>query len=112
MWFDTFDRAPALDVTAAIDACRKLGGHLPSERDLIEAIRAGLPNGSNTFLQTSDPEIGQVPMVSGILLGVVKWTGTMPTYDDVWTTTADSRATWGWPTDVRPYRCMWTNELR
>jgi hypothetical protein len=116
-WFDNADRTGAT-VTAAIDACRKLGGHLPSERDLTEAIRAGLPNGTNAFLQTSDPMLGNCGLTEGacaavnVLVGVVKWTAAMPTFDDLWENGPNARSTWGWSYEAKPYRCMWTNELR
>jgi hypothetical protein len=116
MWLDSADRAPAATVTAAIDACRKLGGHLPSQRDLTEAIRAGLPGGTNNFILTSDAMIGACPAACGdmanILVGIVKWAATMPTYDDLWENGPNARSTWGWSFEARPYRCMWTNELR
>lgn len=105
MWIDAFDRAPPATVTVAIDTCRKVGGHLATERDLTEAIRAGLANGSGVEIHTSDSEIGNQ---GGLLVGVVKWTGTAPTYDNLW----PANATWSWPYDARPYRCMWTNEVR
>lgn len=135
MWFDNQER-PAATLTAAIDSCRKIGGHLPSERDLIEGIRAGLPNGAGKppdaalFILTSDILIGNCannpnactgcatnPASCGgfgvnMLTGVVQWTGTQPTFDDLWDNTNNSRMTWGWSFEPRPYRCMWTNELR
>lgn len=121
-WFDSVDREGAT-TTAAIDMCRKLGGHLPSERDLTEAIRGGLPNGKSVFLQTSDPELGvcgsawNAPCPGGsappnIIVGTVRWTDTMPTFDDQWENSAARRADWAWAFTVSPYRCMWTNELR
>jgi hypothetical protein len=107
MWFDSFDRAPPAKVTAAIDACRKAGGRLPSERDLTEAIRQGLPNGSSGSILTSDAEIGDGSN-SGLLVGVVKWSGTNKAFTDQYPTFS----TWGWPYNALPYRCMWTNEVR
>lgn len=107
LWFDSFDRAPAAKLTAAIDTCRKAGGHIPSERDLIEAIRQGLPNGSNTAIFTSDAEIGDGSN-NGLLMGVVKWSGVNKAFTDQYPTFS----TWGWPYNAIPYRCMWTNELR
>ena len=107
LWFDSFDRAPAAKLTAAIDTCRKAGGHIPSERDLIEAIRQGLPNGSNTAIFTSDAEIGDGSN-NGLLMGVVKWSGVNKAFTDQYPTFS----TWAWPYNAIPYRCMWTNELR
>lgn len=144
-WFDSTDREPAT-VTAAIDVCRQLGGRLPSERDLTEAIRAGLPNGTNKLLQTVDamagfcgnPRSGSCSLDGAgcgnfggkcgfLLLGVciahatcdvatyvgaVKWTGTMPAFDDLWENTDAKRSDWSKTAEAKPYRCMWTNELR
>jgi len=107
MWFDSFDRAPPAKVTDAISACRKAGGRLPNERDLTEAIRQGLPNGSNGSILTSDAEIGD-GAANGLLVGVVKWAGVDKTFTDQYST----YSTWGWPYAALPYRCMWTNELR
>lgn len=105
LWLDANDRPQAANVTVAIDTCRKAGGHLASERDLTEAIRAGLPNGSDTFIDTSDPMLGNQ---SGVLVGNVKWAGTNAGFDDLW----PANSTWAWAYDPRPFRCVWTNELR
>jgi hypothetical protein len=116
-WFDTHDRTAATALVA-IETCRKQGGHLASPRDMTEAIRAGLPNGSNTYLLTGDLSIGQCGVTYGVcptfnlFVALVKWTATMPTFDDLWVNSAASRADWGYSTDPRPYRCMWTNEFR
>lgn len=145
IWFDTADRQAAT-ATAAIDDCRKWDGHLASERDLTEAIRVGLPNGSNTFLHTSDAMRGWCGISRGgycnlggacsnvggrcgflgigvcisngdtcpvdIYVGAVKWTGTMLGFDDLWENSDAARSNWNRALDVKPYRCMWTNELR
>jgi hypothetical protein len=113
MWIDNFDRAPGATSIEAIDACRKVGGHLAGERDLFEGVRRGLPNGSGasgTWVWTSDTELGNQPMNPYLLLGVGKWTGADPKYDDLWPT----YTTWANANDatLRPYRCMWTNEIR
>ncbi len=106
MWFDSFDRAPPATATEAIDTCRKLGGHLPSERDLLEAIRHGsLPNGTGTELWSSDLELGTQ---DHLLLGVSKWQPADPQFDDLYPTFT----TWAAPSATHPYRCTWTNELR
>lgn len=103
MWLDAFDRTPA-SVGAAARVCLASGGRLASERDLTEAIRAGLPNGSATWLHTSDLEFGDF----GINVGTVRWTGTDPAFTDQYA----AYATWGALTTSGPYRCVWTNELR
>lgn len=107
MWIDALDRAPPAKVTDAVNACRKAGGRLPSERDLTEAIRQGLPNGGTKDILTSDAEIGDGSN-SGLLVGVVKWSGVDKSFTDQYAT----YSTWGWPQNAIPYRCMWTNELR
>ncbi|MBK8995105.1 MAG: hypothetical protein IPM35_05040 [Myxococcales bacterium] len=107
MWFDSFDRAPPAKPLDAIDVCRKAGGRLPSERDLTEAIRQGLPNGSSGSILTSDLEIGDGSN-GGLLVGVVKWSGVDKTFTDQYSTYSN----WGWAYNALPYRCMWTNELR
>jgi hypothetical protein len=100
MWFDSVDRGTTLWETA-IDACRREGGHLPSERDFAEAIRAGLPNGTSpSWLMTSD-----LAMTNN---HVVRWTGVEPAYTDQYST----YMSWAGPTTAYSYRCMWTNELR
>jgi hypothetical protein len=38
----------------AVSQCFATGGHLPLERDMIEAVRGGLPNGTNSTLWTAD----------------------------------------------------------
>lgn len=101
MVFDSVDRAEALPAVA-FNTCRELGGRLPYERDLTEAIRQGLPNGvgGNTYLLTAD--VGQGYFT------IVRWTGTNPTYADLF----PADMTWSAPSNARPFRCMWTNELR
>jgi hypothetical protein len=106
IWVDSFDRTSAAAL-GAIDGCRQLGGHLASERDLTEAIRAGLPNGSGSWISSSDLSIGG-GQENTLLVGIVKWTATDPAFDDQYST----YSTWGYAYESRPYRCMWTNELR
>jgi hypothetical protein len=107
MWLDSFDRQPAAKLIDAMDDCRKLGGHVASERDLTEAIRQGLPNGSNAWVWTSDGEIGDGSN-SGLLFGVVRWQGADKGFSDQYNT----YSTWAWPYNANTYRCVWTNELR
>lgn len=105
IWMDTFDRAPALTFAPAIDACRKLGGHLASERDYLETVRAGLPNGTNAWLYTSDVGLGA--STTGVRANVIRWTGTDPAFTDLYST----YNSWSQPITVRAYRCAWTNQL-
>ena len=108
MWLDSFDRAPSATFEDALDDCRKAGGHLASERDLTEAIRASLPNGTNNHLWTSDMSKGSNTTNSNLYIQIVRWQGTDPAFTDLYNT----YSTWSQSTTTRPYRCMWTNELR
>jgi hypothetical protein len=113
-WSDTFDRSPATYVEA-LKACVAAGGHLTSFRDLFELVRAGLPNGSNTFLWTSDAAGGEAgagapPAGDPAYTLQARWTavavgfdGTNPTYTTHATKVVGTTA---------PYRCGWTNEYR
>lgn len=107
MWFDASDR-PAAPWDNAIALCRNRGATLASERDLTEAIRAGLPNGSNQLLQTSDLGYGG-GNGAGLRAAAVKWT----MVDTAFTDQYSAHMTW---LDIgatpQPFRCMWTNELR
>jgi hypothetical protein len=103
MWFDSMDR-PASLPGAAFGDCEASGGHLASERDLTEAIRAGLPNGTAAmtppYVWTSDIAQGNFT--------VVFWTDVATGFTDEYS----SYMTWSGPTATYRYRCMWTNELR
>jgi hypothetical protein len=109
MWFDSTNRAAASFIDA-VAACGAEGGHLASERDLTEAIRAGLPNGAgagtsgSSRVYTSD--FGASPTVNVVL--TLSWTNVETAYTDLDTYmgTEPNLAT------LRPYRCTWTNELR
>jgi hypothetical protein len=104
IFFDTTDR-PAAAVGAAMADCGATGGYLASERDLTEAIRDGLPNGSGAYLNTWDLGLGTNPTN---LVTLVLWSGVNKAFDDQYPTFM----TWSDPAAMRPYRCMWTNELR
>lgn len=111
LWFDTLDRAPPANLQNAIDTCRKKGGHLASARDLLEAIRAGLGNGSGNFAWSGDFSLYLASPFGGsyvLRAGTLKWTGNEPAFADAFpgsSMVAD-------PTSALPYRCMWTNEVR
>ena len=102
MWFDSTDR-PSATLADAFTDCASAGGHVPSERDLTEAIRAGLPNGTgpSNYLYTSD--FAQQKTT------IVRWTGAgSSAFTDQYSTYMN----WGDQATLRPHRCMWTNELR
>jgi hypothetical protein len=104
IFFDMADR-PAATVEAAITDCSSTGGYLASQRDLTEAIRDGLPNGSGAYLNTWDAAYGSQGQ---ILVTLAMWSGVNRAFDDQY----PSYMTWSNPATARPYRCMWTNELR
>jgi hypothetical protein len=109
MWLDGTNRAAA-PIATAIDTCRQAGGHLPSERDLAEAIRHGLAGGAGPggWIYAAELEMGN--SAADINIGVVQWTQTTPAFDDSYPT----YSTWVAPYEPagRPFRCFWTNELR
>ncbi|MCP4133886.1 MAG: hypothetical protein GY754_23150, partial [bacterium] len=86
----TEDKSPA-NFYNAIDACLESGGHVPTFPDLMEMIQAGLPNGSNTYIWTSDIEGGAYGSQH---TGIVKWSGTEPSFTGLHSTysTWDTRA--------------------
>ena len=103
MWFDSTDRG-ALTLPAAFAACHAAGGRLPGERDLTEAIRLGLDGGlTANFLWSGTPSD------SPALMYVVAWTGAD---NPNWTPAIGSTMAAAALTGARPYRCMWTNEVR
>jgi hypothetical protein len=110
VWIDDFDRAPNATWDAAADVCRKVGGRLPTGRDYIETIRAGLGNGSNALLWASDflTYRGSTTLPYELRVHVVRWTGSVPTFSDVWSTYTSASAL----TSSRAYRCFWSNEIR
>lgn len=104
MWFDRFDRVPAV-LAAAAKTCAAAGGHLASERDYVEAIRSGLPNGSAAWLHSWDLTGSGTAIPYDM---AVRWTGTEVAFNDQY----PGSATWIDPAGASPYRCVWTNELR
>jgi hypothetical protein len=105
LWVDSFDRAPAVPFAQAVDACRQVGGHLASERDYLETIRAGLANGTNAWNYTSDVGLGA--STTGVRANVVRWTGVDTAFTDLYST----YNSWSQLVTVRAYRCAWTNQL-
>jgi Stigma-specific protein, Stig1 len=116
MWFDQTDR-PASAFSDAIADCNAAGGHLASERDLTEALRSALANGSNAYLFVADLGFGfNGSAIYGYYTMVVRWADTQTSYADQWTSGAGTTGDMTWSDTsaaaMRPYRCMWTNELR
>ena len=105
MWVDKFDRVQT-SLGAAMSVCNSVGGRLWSERDATETIRAGLVNGSNNWVHTWDVGRGAAGSQQEM---IVKWAGVDKLYHDFYNS---NYMTWGGLTDLRPFRCIWTNELR
>ena len=89
---------------AAHDACFSRGGHLPRATELAELIGQGLPNGTNTYLYTSD--------VNGhngtqFLSEVEKWVGLDKRFSYEYTGAATQTATWDYKTTPQAYRCIY-----
>jgi hypothetical protein len=110
MWMDNWDRSSAL-LASAMGNCAAVGGRLASARDYTEAIRHGLPNGSGVHVLTSD--LCRDDRSSGNYsprerVTILKWSATNPSFNDQY----PSYSTWSNLTTARPYRCVWTNELR
>lgn len=101
---DAFDR-PAETYINAINDCVANGGRLASLQQLSEAIRAGLPNGSDAFLWTSDGAWETQSYATA-----VKWTGTDVNFSPIYPANASwiSKNPAGSP---NPYRCVWSNQL-
>jgi hypothetical protein len=108
IWLDGVDRSPTASLQSAINACRQIGGHLASGRDLMEAVRHQLAGGSGTQIWASD-FVYRFVYPSYLVHGAVaKWTGTDPNFTDLPTTYSDTSAI----ATAHPFRCMWTNEIR
>lgn len=94
------DRAAALLPDAA-SACFEAGGHLPLAHEIGELIRAGLPDGSSTWLWTADA-------TSYRYQEIVMWAGIRPLFAGVYAaTTPPSEATWSDRTTTRLSRCVY-----
>ena len=117
MWVDSWDRTAA-SYSTGVNACLNLGGHLTSERDITEAIRAGLPNGQNALLSTTD-QLGTSSsfVISYPEMACVRWTGVNKSFQDeyYYSTPQYEMSNCGYLYDTNnkwPYRCVWTDELR
>ncbi|HTR51519.1 MAG TPA: hypothetical protein VMJ10_12475 [Kofleriaceae bacterium] len=105
MWFDSQDRV-ASTLGAAFGDCQASGAVLASERDLTEAIRNSLPNGTGAmaspWIWTSDFAQNNIT--------VVQWSNVETSFADQY----PANMTWVGvaTTSVFRYRCMWTNEVR
>ncbi len=74
----------------------------------MEAIRRNLPNivGASPPLYTS--EVGGDTPATTLFAMIVAWSDTAPGFSDQY----PAEMTWSFMTELRPYRCMWTNEIR
>ncbi len=103
LWTDSFDRS-SLGFVLAQDLCRERGGRLPSERDLIELVRAGLPNGFGWAVRLWTTDLTGESQVS-----TVSWQGQPATgYTDAEGNESADRDR----SAEFSFRCLWTNELR
>lgn len=98
---DTVDRPPAT-YASAIQTCVNEGGRLATSLQLTEAIRAGLANGSNTFLWTADST-----WESNSYSTSLKWTAIESTFSPIYSGSATNSV----KSNSQSYRCAWTNEL-
>ena len=80
----------------AASACFEKGGHMAMQRDMMELVRDGLPNGTNSLLWTADTS-------SATNTQVVRWTGIDPSYTDYYST----YATWNNRNGNLSYRCAY-----
>ncbi|MGJ8664382.1 MAG: hypothetical protein ACSHWU_12070, partial [Marinicella sp.] len=103
---DTFDR-PAATYLAATQDCLSVGGQLPTTLQLTEAIRAGLPNGFDLSLWTTDGSGNDSNAYS--YATVLNWIGTDPSFSPIYS----ANANWSTKlTTTNNYRCVWSNEMR
>jgi hypothetical protein len=105
---DREDRTPVTYFQAA-DHCRAFGARLPSTRDLEEAIRLGLPNGTGVGIWSTSSHVSDN---SGPPKLVVRWTGS----NQFWSPPNDFASglvgyNSAFPGETKPYRCVWTNEV-
>jgi len=101
---DSTDRT-ATDYASAAETCRLLGGSLPDNAELTDLIHAGLANGSNTALWSSDPLYWYNGNTG--TLGY-RWSGTGT---DDWTPGFNTTNFVHAGTSSRPYRCIWNEKL-
>jgi len=96
---DKVDRV-SLPYSAALQECALAHATVPSARLLTEAVRAGLPNGSDNQQWTSAHEGYNS---SGFLLGTLHWSGTNRNFD----ATYPNSASWDYYTAgyAHPFRC-------
>lgn len=101
IWFQKSPRGGSGGDTyaSAIKYCADLGGRLPSVRDYVEAIHAGL-NDTGIALLTSD-------LVTGPNARTLSWSGTYPSDADPSPSSVPVATAVG-----VNYACMWTNEIR
>jgi hypothetical protein len=76
---------------------------------MTELVREGLGNGTNAWLFTSDQRGYNG---TNFLVGLVRWSGTQTGFTDLYSTYSSWSYKSNSSTYERPYRCVWTNELR
>ncbi len=115
VWIDQQNRTAA-SLGVALKTCHELGGHLASQRDLLELIQSpantrGLPGGTGLDIWTSDPSTRDTQRV-------MRWGGNgfdattnLPTFTNTWGTSPNGLSQVA-KTGSLGYRCVWTNEVR
>jgi hypothetical protein len=101
MWFQSRPHGGSASdsYASALSACAAAGGRLPSMRDLVEAIHAGLDNQTNSVVITSD-------FVDAANVRTLQWNAPYPT------DAAPNASVLPVAGGSRSYVCMWTDELR
>ncbi|MFN7134012.1 MAG: hypothetical protein ACK4N5_18185, partial [Myxococcales bacterium] len=102
-WVDTFERVPA-NLGSAVNICMSRGGHVMTNREYLELVRKGLPNGTGQWVHGLDYGYG----TSGHYTMIIRWTGTDVNYNDQYSTYMTHTGM----SATHPYRCYWSNELR
>jgi hypothetical protein len=104
-WMDQVDRR-AVSFPDAVRTCNRMGARLPSGRELLLAIRAGLSAPTDNSAVLTSERVGQGNVK------VISWTGSSnPGFVDA----SGYEASTGWDAMLAPtnaYRCMWSNEVR
>ena len=106
MAVDLVDRSVATYL-AATQTCISVGGRLPTTLQMTELIRAGLVNGTNDWLWTSDSAGNDANSNSYAMK--VRWNGVEANFSPIYSGSAtwDSKGA-----TENAFRCVWSNELR
>ena len=103
---DKYDRV-ALPVAAAINECAQAGGYLPDQRQAIKLLHDGLPNGSDAWLWLANVVYWYSNNYGH---SIFKWSGVGPA--DWEYNNPAGYGSLAWPSDYRPFRCVYDTVLR